>query len=233
MSTGHQPHPSDRAGASTRWGRTTRRQFVAGIAVGAAVARPTVASGTSAVQLIITPRPLPADVPALIRLDGLSPGQEVTLRAEFADGVEVTWASEATFVADRHGAVDLTRQAPCRGSYDIVDPMGLVWAAEPLSGGVDVRYFEPSVYPNPVSVSASVAGRTVAATDVARALVTAEIEVIPVPGPGVVGRLYRPVAGGPLPAVMVFGGSEGGLAPYVEREAALLARHGFAALAVA
>ncbi|MBW4021556.1 MAG: hypothetical protein HIU92_00220 [Proteobacteria bacterium] len=46
-----------------------------------------------------------------------------------------------------------------------------------------------------------------------------------------VAKLYRPSGeAGPLPAVIVLGGSEGGLNPAVTAEAKLLARHGYAAL---
>ncbi len=51
---------------------------------------------------------------------------------------------------------------------------------------------------------------------------------------GLVGKLYRPASvEGPLPGVIVLGGSEGGLNPAVSHEARVIARHGFAALQLA
>lgn len=50
---------------------------------------------------------------------------------------------------------------------------------------------------------------------------------------GLVGRLFSPAGDGPSPGVLVLGGSEGGLSPFAERQAALLASRGHAALALA
>jgi len=50
---------------------------------------------------------------------------------------------------------------------------------------------------------------------------------------GLVGRFFLPAGENPAPGVLVLGGSEGGLPAYLEREAALLASRGHAALALA
>jgi dienelactone hydrolase len=51
---------------------------------------------------------------------------------------------------------------------------------------------------------------------------------------GMVGEFFRPAtAEGPVPAVLVLGGSEGGLAPDVTREARLIAQNGMAAFQLA
>src|SRR5690348_4966717 len=80
-------------------------------------------------RLTASPERAPIDEPVAIRLTDLAPGGLVTVRARMAtyfDGG--TWASEATFVADAAGEVDLTRDAPSSGSYEGVDPMGLFWS---------------------------------------------------------------------------------------------------------
>jgi len=86
--------------------------------------------------------------------------------------------------------------------------------------------------PRPLFITAEREGQT-AGIEVARNLLTDEIVSTDVRERGLYGRFFRPATGGPVPGVLVLGGSEGGLAPYVMREAALLARHGFAALALA
>ena len=63
------------------------------------------------------------------------------------------------------------------------------------------------------------------ATPVTRTNVTAD---------NLLGKLYRPsISSGNLPAVIVLGGSEGGLDPAVSAQARLIARHGYAALQLA
>ena len=89
-----------------------------------------------------------------------------------------------------------------------------------------------SLRPRPLFITAEREGQT-AGIEVARNLLTDEIVSTDVRERGLYGRFFRPATGGPVPGVLVLGGSEGGLAPYVMREAALLARHGFAALALA
>jgi dienelactone hydrolase len=183
--------------------------------------------------LSVTPTPLGGDVPASIRLSGLAPGDEVTIHAELGDKSGNPWMSEATFLADRGGRVDLTRQAPQRGSYDGVDPMGLLWSAQPREGQPGPGIFACSLTPTPASITAALAGRMLARVDVPLSLLTPDIFSEPVDLPGAVASLYRPVGGQTCPAVIVLGGSEGGLNPYAEREATLFASHGYAALALA
>jgi dienelactone hydrolase len=60
--------------------------------------------------------------------------------------------------------------------------------------------------------------------------VSGEIESRPVRDDGLAGVLCRPRAGGPAPGVLLLGGSEGGLH---ERDAQVLAGHGFTVLALA
>jgi dienelactone hydrolase len=84
--------------------------------------------------------------------------------------------------------------------------------------------------PQPLFITAETEGKK-AGVAVAMNLLTDEIVSTDVRERGLYGRFFRPATGGPIPGVLVLGGSEGGLAPYVMREAALLARHGFAALA--
>ena len=67
------------------------------------------------------------DVPRRIVLAGLPAGAEVTVVAETLRGGH-PWRAQAVFAADAAGIVDLDRDAPLRGDYDGVAPMGLVWA---------------------------------------------------------------------------------------------------------
>jgi dienelactone hydrolase len=86
--------------------------------------------------------------------------------------------------------------------------------------------------PQPLFITVETGGKT-AHVQIARNLLTKEIACAEVRERGLYGRFFRPATGGPLPGVLMLGGPEGGLTSYVMREAALLAGHGFAALALA
>lgn len=66
-----------------------------------------------------------------IRVLGLRAGERLNLKlwSCFSD---VVWRSEAVFLADPYGVVDLSTQAPVSGSYTGVDPMGLFWSRAPV-----------------------------------------------------------------------------------------------------
>jgi hypothetical protein len=78
----------------------------------------------SAQTLEITPTSVMIDEAAAIRASGLEPNERVSIRAELVDGADESWASQADFVADAHGNVDLSKQAPVKGSYSDVSAMG-------------------------------------------------------------------------------------------------------------
>jgi dienelactone hydrolase len=79
------------------------------------------------------------------------------------------------------------------------------------------------------------AGRTLASRRVQRVYTAAGVTerfLLP-PDATFFGHYYAPPATGAAhPAVLLFGGAEGGLSPYLDVEAALLASHGFPALAI-
>jgi acyl-CoA thioester hydrolase/bile acid acetyltransferase-like protein len=74
------------------------------------------------------------DTPVTIVVEGLMPGNRVTLTATFHIPGSVPWRSHAMFAADANGRVDLTRQAPVAGTYNGVAAMGLFWSPTPVTG---------------------------------------------------------------------------------------------------
>jgi dienelactone hydrolase len=210
----------------------TRRSFLrfAGAGVATAACGGLLAACTEtrlARKLRVLPKTVKVDEPFTIILRNLSPWQPVTLRARFVDGYDVEWTSSATFRAGLGGTVDVSRQSPVEGSYTGTDPMGLVWSADGQGASYAI-----SLRPRPLFITVETGGEK-AGVRVVRNLLTDEIVCSDVRERGLYGRFFRPASGGPVPGVLVVGGSEGGLAPYVMREAALLASHGFAALALA
>jgi dienelactone hydrolase len=227
------PYPRIISGKATYPRRQyTRGSFLRVVATGVAAAACgsllTACGDTRLVQkLRVSPVPARVDEPFTITLKDLSPWQRVTLRARFIDAYDIEWTSMATFQADFLGKVDVSKQSPIEGSYTGTDPMGLVWSA--YGNGTS---YAISLRPQPLFITAETDGETVG-MEVFRNLLTDEIACTDVRARGLYGRFFRPATGGPFPGVLVLGGSEGGLASYVTREAALLAGHGFAALALA
>ncbi|MFE9745383.1 acyl-CoA thioester hydrolase/BAAT C-terminal domain-containing protein [Saccharothrix saharensis] len=161
-------------------------------------------------EILVNPRRAPLDTELDIRVVDLLPDQLVTLRASTGDH-----ASSAVFRADDRGVVDLTRHAPLSGSYSRIDPMGLFWSMTPTGGE-----------PGETVVEAEGVGK-VRLERLSRPDGLRRTEVTE---NGLMGVLYEPDDDGTHPGVLVLGGSEGGLH---EDDAALMARHGFAALALA
>ncbi|QFZ22982.1 acyl-CoA thioester hydrolase/BAAT C-terminal domain-containing protein [Saccharothrix syringae] len=162
-------------------------------------------------EVLVNPISAPLDTALEIRVVDLEPDRPVTVRAGTGDR-----AAEAVFRADERGVVDLTRHAPVSGSYAGVDPMGLFWSMTPTGDRSDGHTFVEADGAGPVRLE-----RLTVPEGVKRTEVTEH---------GLAGVLFEPADGGPHPGVLVLGGSEGGLH---ELDAALLAGHGFAALALA
>lgn len=190
-------------------------------------------AGTQSSPVIrLQPEVAMADQMVKISVSGLRPGQAVTLKASMADRQGKVWRSQAEFVADRSGRIDLTKQAPVSGTYTGVDPMGLVWSMDLTSEKIPVTA--------PVSPLSSLitkfeleANNSIAASaSLKQMFVTEGVRAEEVRDDGLVAKLYRPEKGGPHPGIIVLGGSEGGITS-AESAAALLTSQGYAALAVA
>jgi len=192
-------------------------------------------------RLVVTPTSALLDDPVVIRLVGLAPGQPATLRARIDLGGQLRDAV-ATFRADASGTVDPATQAPDSGTYTGIDAGGLLWSGidpyaavgtsgTPTAVPATAAIFLTGTAPTTVTLAATVAGRTVATASVGRAFAAPGGARPPLADPGPAGPRITPAAPGPHPGVLVWGGSEGGLG--TENHAALLAAHGFAALALA
>ena len=142
-----------------------------------------------------------------------------------------SWSAYATFLTDEHGSVDLESQEPIAGTYSGVDPMGLLWSMtlDPLAEAkaLPERQVLPPV---PMQLSAEVDGRLIAETMFQRLRLAPFIQRTVIREQGLVGTLFCPIDEGPFPGILLPGGSEGGLH---ELDAALLAAHGYAVMALA
>lgn len=177
------------------------------------------------------PAPCLFDETLHVRLEGLVAGSTVTLRLAGVLPPQEAMLSEARYVVPGQD-LDLTRDAPVAGSYRGVDPMGLFWSRRAVPAA-DVPGWMPLAGDwRVLTLSAEVEGtatrilqpihRTFSLGTVSRELRE----------DGLVGRLSLPQGPGPHPAVLVVGGSGGGM-DWSGEVAALLASRGFAALALA
>ena len=169
------------------------------------------------------------DTPLQIRLEGFPPRQSVTVVATMHALDATTWQSRAVFVSDGAGSVDVSTTAPESGSYQGISAMGLFWAMERLPGERTAPPPESVMLAWRVSLKAVAPDGTQAENTVTRRLAGPGVSRRVVRESGVVGTLFLPPGSGRRPAIIVLGGSSGGV---WEARAALLASRGYAALAL-
>jgi len=173
------------------------------------------------------------DAPVTISVSGLPAGNLVTLTAQATDALGTVWTSTAQFTPPASGLISSTDPS-VGGSYRGANAMGLFEVmAPPAAATHDMIFTSPgAVYQ--VKLTASVGTRIVTSATVDRDTGTdaapAPIALRPTVG-GLYGEMHLASGGGKHPAVLLFGGSEGGLSG--EREADLLAAHGYPTLDLA
>jgi dipeptidyl aminopeptidase/acylaminoacyl peptidase len=221
--------------AARRGWQRRRVSVLAGLAVAAAVLAVLRADYSAPVgpSMLVSPPVSLVDEPVTVSVRDLHAGQRTTVTATATDAGGTTWSASALFEASPDGVVSLDRPS-LGGSYSGVDPMGLFELMAPPSGSTATVFLSPgSGYD--VTLHAAVGDR-VAATAIARRQTPAAVGVVEkeVPrGSGrLYGRLYLPRSTSTKrPAVLMFGGSEGGLGTAFS--ASLLAAHGYPSLALA
>jgi dienelactone hydrolase len=182
-------------------------------------------------RITITPAASLADEPVRIRVSGLAPREHVTVAVRSKDAKGITWVSSTAFRADARGRLDLARSAASGGFYRGVWGMGAIATMQPTTTPAANAYFWGNVQRFTVGVRAK--GRTLASAVFRRRFSARAIHprATTVRAEGFFGDLWTPAISGTRPAVLVLGGSEGGVATYLL--AASLAARGFPALALA
>lgn len=146
--------------------------------------------------------------PLAIEVDGLRPGRQVRLESTY-DGLEA-WA---TFDVPEDGRLDLAAAQPVEGTWSRPDAMGPFWSMRPGSAGVAGLALDG---PYIVELTVLDGDVTLASTTVTRPGLRPEgVQVTEVRDNGLIGVYALPrtlAAGERRPAVLAFGGSEGGLA---------------------
>ena len=160
--------------------------------------------------------------PVALRVTGLSPGAHITVTSD-ADVQEAHFDSEAAFTADSKGIVDMSTSSPTSGSWTTPDSMGPFWS---LASKTPQWW---SIFDEPYAVDLTVvdaSGTTLATRTVERPGTAPDVETRSIEDAGFIGEYALPERGSdaPKPAVLVFGGGEGGL------RAAALTAHWIAGL---
>lgn len=133
-----------------------------------------------------------------VRISGLPAGAAVDLTATSGG-----WRSESTYHARADGTLDLAADAPDAGSYSGVDPDGPFWSMTYTGGSM----FEDF----PVALHAAVDGQPPLDATLQRTWGPEGVKPLMVSDGGLVGAFVAPPGPGPHPALIAFGGSEGGL----------------------
>ncbi len=161
---------------------------------------------------------------AEVRVSGAAPGAKLTLSARLRGD---TYESSATFLVRADGTVSTRQQAPeAGGSYSGVDVDGLFWSMAPTDPALT------GFSSTDIAVRAELDGKSVSLAWLTRPFAAAGVRSRHVSDNGLVGVFHTPASPGPHPAILAFGGSEGGLQGG-DTMASFLASMGYAALGVA
>lgn len=169
------------------------------------------------------------DEPRRIVVSGLAPDELVAISARTERARGVAWMSQATFMADAQGVVDLTRDAPVGGDYAEVSAMGLIWSEQPVDIASAELFADDVMQPLQTMLTAETADGAQAESKLYQGFAAPGVERQEIREDGLVGTLFTPVGPGPHPVVVVLNGSGGGIN---EPRAALLASRGYLAFAL-
>lgn len=182
-------------------------------------------------KLILEPSDALNDEPISVHIEGLAPGQQVTISAMLRnEDASIRWTGEIVAQAGDAGAVDLSTQAPLSGSYTTADSNGLLWSLTPEAGSAGGRTASDGLNPLTLELTASIDGAVVARASATRRSIDPAVIVRQIREDGLFVNLFLPAGEAPFPTVVVLGGSGGG---FSDGLAALYASHGYAAVSVA
>lgn len=175
----------------------------------------------------ISANPSRVDEAVEIHISGAPTNTWITIQTVMRDNLGSDWESFAEVLTDDSGYCDLSAQTPRTGTYACQDAMGLIWSMQWKSNDPALR---TPLAPIHTKLRVLAKGETLTEAIWIRYPLSPNVTRIPVRENGLVGALYVPKEGGPYPAIVMLGGSEGGLR---SSNASLLSAHGFAVLALA
>lgn len=181
------------------------------------VLSPTGSSSPPPVRISVMPVKALLDAPFAIKVTGLAPSQRVTLKLTEVGASGGQLAASRRVEADKRGVVDLAHS----------NILALVSPSQGSKGGLLPRFTRN------VRVSVVASGRTLASTTAVRFATAPSVRIIDQrqAKSGVYGEYFRPAGASSRTAVVLLGGSNGGLGNGFA--AGLLASHGYPVLSLA
>lgn len=179
--------------------------------------------------LTVTPAEGQIDEPRRITVTGLAPDALVAISARTLRSRGVVWDSQATFMADADGVVNLSRDAPVGGDYAEVSAMGLLWSQHPAGGTSQELFADDVMQPLWTALTAETADGARAEAELLQRFAAPGVTRREIREDGLVGTLFTPAGPGPHPGVVVLNGSGGGIN---EPRGALYASYGYQAFAL-
>ncbi|NXU57215.1 ACOT1 thioesterase, partial [Turnix velox] len=175
------------------------------------------------------------DEPLALAVQGLAPRQPVTLRTSLRDETGQLFQACARYRAEDDGQLDLARcPALPGGSFSGLEPMGLLWALQPQK---PYWYMMKRDVQSPFLLQLEVfdghgdpPGQLLAQAQHERGFMSDGVRRVPVREGRIRATLFLPPGDGPFPGIIDLYGTGGGLPEY---RACLLARYGFAVMALA
>ena len=178
---------------------------------------------------IVAPAEILHDAELQVRITGLTSSAKYDVQSDFVTHGGSIWRSTATFVADDRGTIDLSTATPVSGSWEKADPHAFIWSMAKTKEIPSTTAVLESDDQSVITVTVMQDGKKLAERRITLIKRATGISTTEIRGP-LVGTLFVPYGKAPLPAVIVLGGSEGG----INRDrAALIASHGYATLALA
>lgn len=179
------------------------------------------------IKLNITPLESKTNEPISIQIYTNEPSRQIVIKASTKDDRQETFKSEATYISDENGLIDLNLHAPIEGNYKGIDVHGLFWSMQSKKGRMFTKH---SSDPLVIKIEVYCNGELWGSEQITRTFYQKNIIKTVLNDDAIVGTLFYPENGDSLPAVVIVGGSD---AAIHESSAALLANEGYLVLALA
>ncbi|XP_031419984.1 acyl-CoA thioesterase 19 [Clupea harengus] len=189
--------------------------------------------------IVVRPSRCIVDEKFLVLVQNLPPGLAVTVHALIHSEDDDFWEAFGHYISDDRGCVNVAKDASIGGSYDGVEPMGLLWSMKPIPGSRPGLRLRKKEVHTPLVVNISVYQghmnerfkdtRALACAVAERWYMAPGVQRVGITTNGLKGTLFLPPGAGPFPGLLDLWGGGGGL---VEYRSALLASHGYVSLAL-
>lgn len=161
-----------------------------------------------------------------IRIKGLIPNQPAEVVLTALDEAGVTWRSAGTYIPPETGEISTAANPSVAGTYLGIQEMGLFWSMQ--AQGSSHTFYKKTADPLVCRMEVKQLDRS-SQLHIERHIISDRVRRVEMDEEGVIGTWFQPKGLGKVPAVLVLGGSDGGLD---ETMAGLLSNYGYAALAL-